>query len=160
MSVAESEKIKQAFPLFVIICWVSAAFSGPGIGIYFFLVSYVSIAFVVIHDFVKQCVHKDFKRPVWLDILYMVAIFTVMTVILFTYFEFGDADILRGYGSGGLSIFGICISVEALLGILGFKVNLDEKGKFELTLIVLSGIFLASIGIAILVGWDGPWDSW
>ena len=90
----------------------------------------------------------------------MAAIFTVMTVILFTYFEFGDANILRGYGSGGLSIFGVCISVEALLGILGFKVNLNEKGKFELTLIVLSGFFLASIGIAILVGWDGPWGSW
>lgn len=160
MSAAESGKTKQAFPLFVVLCWISAAFSGPGIGIYFFLVSYVSIVFVVIHDFVKQCIHKDFKRPVWLDILYMAAIFTVMTVILFTYFEFGDANILRGYGSGGLSIFGVCISVEALLGILGFKVNLNEKGKFELTLIVLSGFFLASIGIAILVGWDGPWGSW
>ncbi len=168
MVATDSDKLGRVIFICLLICAIIAPLAKPEVGIYFFVIFIASILIGILYGFVVKWIRRDFQRPVWLDILYLIALVTLPTSILATALRWGDTNVWRSIGFVGLVVFGMCIAVEALLGILGFRIDLDALGlkidpnakrKLKLVIVGLGGLLMAGIGIATLMGWDGPWGS-
>ena len=109
---------------------------------------------MVLWGFIDQCVRKSFRRPVWLDVPWWVAVVTIFSTTLAKALGLGDERLMNSIGWISIVIFGLCIVAEGVVEFFGGKTELAEitaHGKRWLVSVVLFGLFVAAIGSVELV---------
>lgn len=155
-----SSRLGKIFSFCLLIYVLSSIFLEHDLRIYFSVFFIVGALVIAFYWFAEKWISGNLQRPVWLEALYLTTLAMILISISATGLNFGDVNVWRNVGVGGFTARTIGISIEAFLGILGFKIGLDVKKKLGLAFVAIGSLFMAGTGIAVLMGWDGPWDSW
>ena len=119
---------------------------------------HASILVLVIYSFVERWIRRSFKRPVWLESIYVITMIPFATAVLAGALGLGDADVLKLIGFVSFATMVLAGALEALLGILGVKVDLGDgtEGMGKLS-IALYGLILLLVGAVIV---EHVVDTW
>lgn len=156
----DSSKLGKIFSFCLLIYVLSSIFLEHDLRIYFSVFFIASALVIAFYGFTEKWISGNFQRPIWLEALYLIVLAMILVSISATGLNFGDMNVWRNVGFGSFTAGTIGISIEAFLGILGFKIGLGVKGKLRLAFVVIGSLFMTGTGIAVLMDWDGPWDSW
>ena len=102
------------------------------------------ILVMVVYAFVERWIRGDFKRPVWLESIYAITIVSITATVVAKVFGLGDVNVLNIIGLVSFSAAGLAVALEALLGVLGVKVDLQVEGKFQLAILGLISLLVVA----------------
>ena len=105
---------------------------------------------VVICGMIERWRAKAFKRPFWIEALYMGSIILIAAPTVAIALAVGAETWLIRFRQTGLSGLGLGVLFEALLAIWGRETDLPDFGRFWLLALAGVGLIIAAIGVAAL----------